>query len=73
MEFGFLSSRVERTFKRLMLVNLLFNTRTCNYFNDSWIVVAMWNYLGTKSQRYLILLDYKSSYITPKLQAFCTV
>jgi hypothetical protein len=73
MEFGFLSSRVERTSKRLMPVNLLFNTRTCNYFNDLRRVVAMWNYLGIKSQRYLILLDYKSSYITLKLQASCTV
>jgi hypothetical protein len=73
MEFGFLSLRVKRTSKRLMLVTLLFSTRICDYFNDSRIVVAMWNYPGIKSHRYLILLDYKSSYITPKLQASCTV
>lgn len=61
MEFGFLSLRVVRSSKRLMLVHLLFNTRTGNYFIDLKIVVASWNYLGIKSHRYSILPDYKSS------------
>ena len=60
MVFGYLSS-MRKISLPLMLLLLLFNSRTCNYFMTLKAMVTMWKYLGIKSLYYLTWLGYLSS------------
>lgn len=73
MEYGWPSQMVKKTPHLLMQMRLFHSTRTWVYFIILRKRVTQSNYLGIKSQHYLTWPDYSSSYISPKLQAYCTV
>lgn len=60
MVFGYLSS-MRKISLPLMLLLLLFNSRTCNYFMTLKAMVTMWKFLGIKSLYSLTWLGYLSS------------
>lgn len=71
--YGLRCSTTKQSPMLLMLVLPSFNTRTCSYSIDLKKMVIMWKYHGIRSLCYLTWPDYSNSYMTQKLQAYCTV
>lgn len=72
LAYGFILWMVEYQIPACTLVPLLISTRTWNYFTNLRKMGFLWNYLGTKSQHFLIMPDYLSNCITLRKQVFCT-